>query len=315
MDKWTSSAMARRCADRYLLRQQFQTRRWISKHYKTGFRDAFMDVANGESGEVPAVPPPKYWNTHYRTEKGKQCVEQYFDGYRSGSALAAAEMNTMKTIGASYDWSIEKPKQPCASSAMLAGNCGHGGACSTGQGCALGGGYSPGNPSFAGQMPTFPQGMPSPMRLPSVGFNVGKCQSSSHPFSPFSLSKIHSHQRRASVQPTDIPHQTITDAPHFQTLDSANNGTSISPRRISLVPLPERCRNNRRATQTPFRICLLRRPTVSIQVELRICHRQRCQLLVTQARVETLGLNRHRKIRFRSRLTINRAASRNKPDR
>jgi hypothetical protein len=174
MDKWTSSAMAKRCANRYLLRQQIQTRTWISKHYKAGFRDAFMDVANGESGEVPPVPPPKYWNTHYRTEKGKQCVERYFDGYRSGSALAASELTTMKTIGASYDWSIEKPKQPCASSAMLAGNCGHGGACSTGQGCSQGGGYSPGSPGFTGQMPTFPQGMSSPMGQPSVGYNVGR---------------------------------------------------------------------------------------------------------------------------------------------
>ena len=126
MDRWTSSKMAKRCADRYLLRQQFQTRTWISKHYKAGFRDAFNDLANGESGEVPAVPPPKYWNTHYRTAKGKQCVELYFDGYRAGSALAAAEMTTMKTIGASYDWSIQKPKAPCASP-MTNGGCAPGG--------------------------------------------------------------------------------------------------------------------------------------------------------------------------------------------
>lgn len=174
MDKWTSSSMAKRCADRHLLRQQFQTRRWISKHYKAGFRDAFKNVANGESGEVPAVPPPKYWNTHYRTEKGKRCVELYFDGYRSGAALACSEMTTMKTIGASYDWSIEKPKQPCTSSAMLAGNSAHGGACSTGQGCSLGGGCSPGHPGFAGQMPAYTQGMPSPMGPPSAGCNVGR---------------------------------------------------------------------------------------------------------------------------------------------
>jgi hypothetical protein len=115
MDQWTSKSTARHCADRHLLRQQFQCRKWISKHYKAGFRDAFMDIANGESGEVPAVPPPKYWNTHYRTESGKRCVELYFDGYRAGSALAAAELTTMKTIGASYDWSIQKPKAPCAS--------------------------------------------------------------------------------------------------------------------------------------------------------------------------------------------------------
>lgn len=156
MDRWTSAAMAKRCADRYLWKQQFRTRRWISKHYKAGFRDAFQDVANGDSGEVPAVPPPKYWNTHYRTEKGKRCVEMYFDGYRSGSALAAAEMTTMKTIGASYDWSIEKPKSPCAPSTAYVGggsSCGHGGACLAGPGCAQNNGGLPPIPTQFGPQP------------------------------------------------------------------------------------------------------------------------------------------------------------------
>jgi hypothetical protein len=181
MDKWTSSAMAKRCADRYLLRQQIQTRTWISKHYKAGFRDAFQDIANGESGEVPPVPPPKYWNTHYRTEKGKQCVELYFDGYRSGSALASSELTTMKTIGASYDWSIQKPKSPCGPSPNgNTGNCGHGGACSTGQGCSISGSYSPSNgysPAGPGQAMQFaqgfPQGMPTQFGPPTAGCQNG----------------------------------------------------------------------------------------------------------------------------------------------
>lgn len=165
MDKWTSSAMAKRCADRYLLRQQIQTRTWISKHYKAGFRDAFQDVANGESGEVPAVPPPKYWNTHYRTEKGKQCVERYFDGYRSGSALAAAEMTTMKTIGASYDWSIEKPKSPCGPSPNC--NTRNGGGNS-----AVGLGQS----AMGQPAPTFPQPMQSQFGAATFGPPPAGCQ-------------------------------------------------------------------------------------------------------------------------------------------
>ncbi len=180
MDKWTSSAMAKRCADRYLLRQQIRCRRWISKHYKAGFRDAFQDVANGESGEVPAVPPPKYWNTHYRTEKGKQCVELYFDGYRSGSALAAAEMTTMKTIGASYDWSIEKPKTPCCPSPNC--NTGNGARCSTGPQCSPGGGCSPGG--MGQSLPTFPQAMPSQFGAPAFGQPTAGYQSGGLPPEP-----------------------------------------------------------------------------------------------------------------------------------
>ena len=164
MDKWTSSAMAKRCADRYLLRQQLQTRRWISQHYKAGFRDAFQDIANGESGEVPPVPPPKYWNTHYRTKNGKQCVELYFDGYRSGSALAASEMTTMKTIGASYDWSIQESKSPYE----------HAGACSTWQGCSASGGCPPTGPGQTMQFASgFPQEMPTQFGQPSPGCQAG----------------------------------------------------------------------------------------------------------------------------------------------
>lgn len=110
LDKWTSTKMARRCADRNLLRQQLQCRKWISGHYKAGYRDAFVDVANGESGDVPAVPPPKYWNAHYRTEKGKRYVERYFDGYRAGAVQAAVELSSMTSIGASNDWSIQKTR-------------------------------------------------------------------------------------------------------------------------------------------------------------------------------------------------------------
>lgn len=158
VDRWTSTRTARRCADRHLLRQQFQCRKWISKHYKSGFRDAFTDIANGENGEVPAVPPPKYWNTHYRTERGKRCVELYFDGYRAGAALAATELTTMKTIGASYDWSIQKPNEPCA----VPGRCNNGiggqhASYSSGPGSSLNIGYPPG---VTGQTMPFPMGQP-----------------------------------------------------------------------------------------------------------------------------------------------------------
>lgn len=138
LDQWTSTKTAKRCADRHLLRQQFQCRKWISRHYKCGYRDAFVDVANGENGEVPAIPPAKYWNTHYRTEKGKRCVELYFDGYRAGAAQASADLMPLTTIGASHDWSIQKPKAPFVSNGpFIAGNN-----CQNGAG-SPGGGYSP----------------------------------------------------------------------------------------------------------------------------------------------------------------------------
>lgn len=189
VDRWTSNSTAKRCADRHLLRQQFQCRKWLSKHYKAGFRDAFTDIANGENGEVPPVPPPKYWNTHYRTERGKRCVELYFDGYRAGSAMAAAELNTMKTIGASYDWSIQKPQSPCAAT----GQCrtGAGGPFSGAPPIALNSSHPAGFPGHA---------MPFQTGLPQNGCQ--SCQTGSPtPFTPAPFAPIAPNDEQPAVIP------------------------------------------------------------------------------------------------------------------
>jgi len=118
-DSWTTTVTARRCADWILLRQQWHMKKLMSADYKGGFRQAFVDVAHGSDGELPAVPPPVYWNTHFRNDSGQQRAECWFSGYRAGSAMAAVRLAPMKRIAASYDWTVPDHAAPFAGGEYL----------------------------------------------------------------------------------------------------------------------------------------------------------------------------------------------------
>lgn len=111
-DEWHTTSTAKRCANRILLKQQWQTLKLMPADYRKGFRQAFVDVAHGSDGELPAVPPPVYWNAHFRSDSGQQKAEYWFSGYRAGAAMAAVQLAPMKRIAASYDWTVQKPKSP-----------------------------------------------------------------------------------------------------------------------------------------------------------------------------------------------------------
>lgn len=59
-----------------------------SSHFKDGFEQAYLDIANGYSGNVPAVPPRKYWTAYYRTPPGRERANQWFEGYQLGGEQA-----------------------------------------------------------------------------------------------------------------------------------------------------------------------------------------------------------------------------------
>ncbi len=58
--------------------------------YKDGWKTGYFDVARGESGCVPAVPPEKYWHCKYQQPEGQLCVCTWFNGYRDGVQAARA---------------------------------------------------------------------------------------------------------------------------------------------------------------------------------------------------------------------------------
>lgn len=114
LDEWHTTSTAKRCANWILVKQQWRLLKLMPADYKKGFRQAFVDVAHGSEGELPAVPPPVYWNAHFRSDAGQQKAECWFAGYRAGAAMAAVQLAPMKRIAASYDWTVQKPKGPLA---------------------------------------------------------------------------------------------------------------------------------------------------------------------------------------------------------
>ncbi len=59
--------------------------------FEAGFLDGYTRYLDkGGAGNPPPVPPRCYWRVKYRTPEGRQAVEEYFAGFRTGSAAAMA---------------------------------------------------------------------------------------------------------------------------------------------------------------------------------------------------------------------------------
>lgn len=60
-----------------------------SGHYAAGFKAGFTDYLwAGGSGSPPPLPPRRYWKFRYESLDGYQDIQDWFDGYRHGSAAA-----------------------------------------------------------------------------------------------------------------------------------------------------------------------------------------------------------------------------------
>jgi hypothetical protein len=70
----------------------------FGRAYEDGFIDGFVDYivyggcvsGCGESAMVPAVPPPHYIKARYMSQEGLREVEEWYMGFRHGSATAMA---------------------------------------------------------------------------------------------------------------------------------------------------------------------------------------------------------------------------------
>jgi hypothetical protein len=56
-----------------------------------GFRAGYVDVASGNNGCPPAVPPRKYWSWRYQSPEGQAKVSAWFEGYAHGARAADEE--------------------------------------------------------------------------------------------------------------------------------------------------------------------------------------------------------------------------------
>lgn len=62
----------------------------MSCDYKEGFEQAYVDVALGADGQVPALPPKEYWKDKNRTCEGHRSAQAWFAGYAEGAQRALA---------------------------------------------------------------------------------------------------------------------------------------------------------------------------------------------------------------------------------
>ncbi len=100
VDEHFASHEAVRRANRSMRRTYAQA---PSFDFQDGYRRAFVEVALGGNGEVPSVPPERYWSTCYRTAAGHQLAQDWFAGYVCGSGRALSlyryQFNEVATSG------------------------------------------------------------------------------------------------------------------------------------------------------------------------------------------------------------------------
>ncbi|MBX3438796.1 MAG: hypothetical protein KF861_14980 [Planctomycetaceae bacterium] len=100
IDEGISSHEALRRANRSL-RLCYDSR--PSFDFRDGYRQAFVDVALGGRGQVPATPPERYWSTCYRTAAGHQRAQEWYAGYVAGTGRAMSlcryQHNVVPTSG------------------------------------------------------------------------------------------------------------------------------------------------------------------------------------------------------------------------
>lgn len=59
--------------------------------YKRGFVAGYQAVCDGGDGEIPAVPPRKYWGSRYLSPEGQAKSRAWFEGYPAGVQAAQAD--------------------------------------------------------------------------------------------------------------------------------------------------------------------------------------------------------------------------------
>jgi hypothetical protein len=60
----------------------------LSCHYEQGFEQAYIDLAEGGDGSLPAIAPERYWHCTYRSPSGQALADEWFAGYEAGVASA-----------------------------------------------------------------------------------------------------------------------------------------------------------------------------------------------------------------------------------
>ncbi len=82
IDWLITKGTAQKCAKRDL--KFFGDSGDLTKDFRDGYTQAYIDLALGRPACVPAMPPKKYWHAWHRSCGGRDAVEQWYAGYRNG---------------------------------------------------------------------------------------------------------------------------------------------------------------------------------------------------------------------------------------
>lgn len=98
--------MKTKCAAKHLAKKHMPHDR--CSDYEDGFRQAFVDVAMGACGQVPAIAPKKYWKYCDRTSNGHASAQSWFGGYQAGAQTALGYQDRFLDIATSQQCGYEQ---------------------------------------------------------------------------------------------------------------------------------------------------------------------------------------------------------------
>lgn len=87
---WRSHVWANRAYETSVV-QAGGGERIYSGDYKRGFVAGYRAICEGSDGEIPAVPPRKYWGSRYLSPEGQAKSRAWFEGYPAGVQAAQTD--------------------------------------------------------------------------------------------------------------------------------------------------------------------------------------------------------------------------------
>lgn len=111
IDNFLTISTAQKCARRDL--KYFSDCGELTKDFKDGYQQAYIDLALARPACVPAVPPKKYWHAWHRSCAGREAVDQWFAGYRNGLD------NGMNSGVSKFNRIVGNPESCCVSAAYV----------------------------------------------------------------------------------------------------------------------------------------------------------------------------------------------------
>ena len=58
------------------------------RQFTAGWKEGYLAITSGSSGEIPPVPPEEFWKDRFRTPEGRGRVDAWYSGYQCGVMAA-----------------------------------------------------------------------------------------------------------------------------------------------------------------------------------------------------------------------------------